>query len=201
MRAPIFIALAVEDRLSETVLRSLLQQSGRNFEVVACYSRGGFGYLKKQAQAFNQAAKHKPFLMLADLDRSECPPVLIQEWLKGPKHDNFLFRIAVREVESWLMAHREAFARFLGIKTSHVAVDPDTLGDPKIELIRLVRRSKKRKLQDAILPVPGASSKVGPDYNGQLGFFVKTAWKADVAARHSPSLARTLESLKKFPSK
>jgi len=38
-----------------------------------------------------------------------------KKWLPYPKHPNLLFRVAVKEVEAWLLAHRAAFATFLGI--------------------------------------------------------------------------------------
>ncbi|MDF2210039.1 hypothetical protein L1F28_15070 [Arthrospira platensis NCB002] len=42
------------------------------------------------------------YLVLTDLDKSECPLAIINEWLKSqPKHPNLLFRVAVKEVESW----------------------------------------------------------------------------------------------------
>jgi len=49
---------------------------------------GGFGYLKKMINGFNNAAKTAPVLVLTDLDMSECPPTLIQNWLKVRKHHN-----------------------------------------------------------------------------------------------------------------
>jgi len=39
-------------------------------------------------------------------------------------HPNFLFRVAVREVEAWLLAHREGIARFLGISEHLVPLMP-----------------------------------------------------------------------------
>jgi hypothetical protein len=40
------INLAVEDDLSEIVLREMLRQSQRNFIVGTCLKQRGFGYLK-----------------------------------------------------------------------------------------------------------------------------------------------------------
>jgi len=41
------INLAVEDPLSEAVLRAILRQSNRPYELGTCYCQGGYGYLKK----------------------------------------------------------------------------------------------------------------------------------------------------------
>lgn len=198
MPDPIPIHIAVEDFLSEIVLRTMLKQSGLHFAVGACMGRTGFGYLKKNISGFNKAAKGIPFLILADLDQAECPPILIQEWLPVPKHDNLLFRIAVREVESWLLAHRKAFAGFLGIGERLIPTRPDELEDPKRVLIELTARSRKRRLREAIIPAPGSTAKIGPDYNGALISFVQNRWKAHKAAKRSPSLNRSFHKIKLF---
>jgi hypothetical protein len=114
--APIPINLAVEDLLSEAVLRKILLYSEKPYAIGTCFCKGGYDYLKKSILGFNNAAKATPFLVLTDLDRTECPPVLLREWLPYPKHPNLIFRVAVKEVEAWLLAHRDAFARFLGIQ-------------------------------------------------------------------------------------
>lgn len=81
------IHIAVEDFLSEMVLRVMLEQSGRQFAVGACLGRTGFGYLKKKIASFNKAARGIPFIILADLDQTECPPILINKWLPVPKNN------------------------------------------------------------------------------------------------------------------
>ena len=69
--------LAVEDELSETMARTIVMQTGRPFHIEACFGKKGFGYLKKQIGNFNQAAPHKTFLVLADLDARTCASELI----------------------------------------------------------------------------------------------------------------------------
>jgi hypothetical protein len=76
---PILVTLAVEDVLSEFVLREIIRQSQRPYMVVNCLCRGGYGYLKKNIRHFNEAAQGIPFLVLTDLDRAECPPTLIKK--------------------------------------------------------------------------------------------------------------------------
>ncbi len=106
--------------------------------------------------------------MLTDLDKKECPLALLQEWLSSPKHPNLIFRVAIIEVEAWLLAHREAFAEFLGISVHLIPDDLDTVADPKQFLIGLANRSRKRILREAIVPSGNSTSKIGKDYNGQL---------------------------------
>ena len=198
MRGSIPINLAVEDPLSEAVLLKILDQSGRPYEVGNCHKKDGFGYLRKTIGGFNSAAKGTPFLVLTDLDRYECPVALIQEWLTVPKHHNLLFRVAVREVESWLLADRTGFAKFLGIRESLVPHDADTIPDPKQYLINLVRKSRKRDLLSDIVPLPKSTATQGRNYNGPLISFVQRSWDLLAAMNHSPSLSRTVDAVAQF---
>ena len=105
------INLAIEDELSEVVLLKLLASSNR-YAVGSCFRRGGYGYLKKTIDGWNKASKSIPFVILTDLDKSECPIALLEQWLTVPRNSNLLFRVAVREVESWLLADRVNFSTF-----------------------------------------------------------------------------------------
>ncbi len=196
MRNPIPIHLAVEDPLSEDILRVLLKRSRTRYAVGFCYRQGGFGYLKKNIAGFNNAAKGTPFLVLTDLDTAECPPTLMEEWFSRPRHPNLLFRVAVREAESWILAHREALAKFLGIKSDKIPMNVDEIKDPKQCLINLARQSSRSDLRRDIVPPPGR--KQGPDYNGRLAEFVSTYWRPAVAATRSLSLKRTIVALDRF---
>ena len=189
------INLAVEDDLSEAVLRKILQD-GR--VVGDCYKRGGYGYLKKNIRGFNVAAKGMPFLVLTDLDSRECAPALIEDWLPVPIHHNLLFRVAVREVESWVLADRDRFAEFLGIRKTLVPVNVDAIDDPKEGLINLARKSRKRGLREDIVPTEGSTAKQGPDYNGRLKSFVEEFWNPYEAMHNSPSLERTIRAVENF---
>jgi hypothetical protein len=198
MSEPIPIHLAVEDELSEAISREILRQSGRPFAVGAAYRRGGFGYLRANVGGFNHGAKGTPYLLLTDLDKTACPPTLIREWLRVPLHPNLIFRVAVREVEAWILADREAFARFLGIPMRNVPSDVDGIQDPKEKLIFLARTSPKRDLRNALVPRAGSTARVGRDYNGRLSEFIRTAWRLDEAKRSSPSLLRAAKAVSTF---
>ncbi|MCP4666493.1 MAG: DUF4276 family protein [Deltaproteobacteria bacterium] len=192
------IVIAVEDDLSEAVLRVMFNQSTRSYEVSNCLGRQGSGYLKKKIKGFNQAAKGIPFLVLTDLDQTDCPPLLIGKWLSIPKHENLLFRIAVREIESWLLAHRRAMASFFGVQENLIPSDPDNLSDPKRFLISLAAKSRKSDLRKAIVPANRSTAKIGPDYNGTLVTFVRDSWQAKEASKSSPSLRRAFNAIEKF---
>ena len=192
------VTLAVEDALSEAVLRALLRQSRNSYEVGPCYRRQGFGYLKKMIGGFNNAAKGTPFCVLTDLDKTECPPTLISEWLSQPRHPNLLLRVAVRAVESWILAHHKAFSKLLGISPEMIPIDVDGIADPKRFLIDLARKSPNSGLRSDLAGPRGSLRKQGPDYNGRLILFVREQWRPDVGRSRSPSLSRTMDALDEF---
>lgn len=192
------ISLAVEDQLSEAVLKKILSFAKDRYMVSTCYNRGGFGYLKKNIAGFNNAAKGIPFIVLTDLDTSECPPALIREWLPYPKHSNLLFRIAVREVEAWLLADWHGFTRYLGIAMKDIHSDVDSINNPKKILIELAQKSRKRRLREAIVPGTKSDAKQGPDYNGALITFVNEFWDIKAAMGKSLSLKKTVKAVIDF---
>lgn len=191
-----YVNLAVEDSLSEAVLRRIISVSRTDFTVAHCYCRGGYGYLKRTIRGFNNAAKGTPFIVLADLE-AECPPSQVRSWLPVAMHPNLMFRIAVKEVESWLMADRIGFASFLGINRKLMPNNADEIGDPKQYLINLAKKSRQ-KLREAIVPSPNSTAKIGPDYNGQLSSFTFNAWNTDEAVKNSDSLYRAVNAISKF---
>ncbi len=197
--SPIPVHLAVEDDLSESVVRRLLLDTGRDYAIGIVFGRGGFGYLKNRANNWNAAAAAgTPILLLTDLDTDLCPANLIESWLDLEPDANLIFRVAVREVESWLLADRDGLADFLGISAVRVPEQPDQVLDPKQSLVNLARGSRRRSLRESIVPRQGSTAVQGPDYNGCLGDFVRNRWDRDAAAGRSPSLGRTRERLRVF---
>lgn len=192
------INLAAEDELSEAVLRRLLVFSRRGYEVGRAYRRGGFGYLRRTICGWNRAARGVPFVVLADLDDNPCPRTLIDSWLTEPQHENLLFRVAVREVEAWLLADTSGLSRYLLVGETSVPSNAESLEDPKSALINLARRSRSAAMRDRIVPKRGSSAKQGPDYNGCLVQFVATHWDIGSAATNSISLGRAAKRLASF---
>jgi hypothetical protein len=194
----ILINLAVEDDLSEAVLKAILNQSNLPFLVGQCLKKNGNGYIKKILPGLKHAAQISPYLVLTDLDNNECPLSLLTKWLPQPKHPNLIFRVAVIEVEAWLLAHRDAFAQFLGISVDLIPYDVDAIPDPKRFLIELTKKSKKRHLKAAIVPTKNSTAKVGKDYNSSLIQFVDQDWHAELAKPHSQSLRRAVNAIDNF---
>lgn len=200
MRAPIPIYLAVEDELSEWVARRALSARLVGYAVGAVFSQGGSGYLKKQARAFNNAAKRCPFLLLTDLDKSPCPPQLIGDWLGRPKHPQFLLRVAVREVESWLLGDPAGLKAFLGLRKPVEFADPERLPDPKQELLKLALSSPRRTMREALVWKDQRSGRLfqGPDYNATMAKFVTRDWDLPGARSKCRSLDRLFVALRRI---
>ena len=134
--------------------------------------------------------------MLTDLDTPrDCPPGLVRSWIRGPLKPRFFFRVAVMEVESWVMADRIGFATFLSIPSHRIPSPIDDILNSKEFLLSLARRSKKKAVREALLPAQGATLSVGNEYNTLLSEFVQKHWNLERAATASPSLKRTLDRL------
>lgn len=192
------IHLAVEDDLSESILRRLLIESGRPFHVTFVLNRGGSGYLKSKIDGFNKSAKGLPFLVLTDLDNQVCPSALIQDWLGKPINHNLIFRVAVREVEAWILGDRENFSRFLGISADLIPFNPEALEDPKRTLVQLASRARKADVRRRLVPRQNMTAVQGPEYNLCLSEFVAAAWNPSTSSLVCPSLAKCRRRIKEF---
>lgn len=192
----LYVNLLVEDDLSEAVARKMLRHFDASVTVESVYGKTGFGYIRKNARKFNQAARHANYLAITDLDQNECPAGLVEKWL-GPRDSRFLnLRVAVREIEAWLMADRQRFAEFMGVDLSLVPLTPEQVDDPKSKVVALARRSSKPSIRSDLAPRPGKSQAAGPGYNATLTRYVFDRWRLGEARRHSPSLQKAVRSLK-----
>ncbi len=181
------------------MLRRLLRERPVPYAIGPVFKQGGFGYLKKQSPAFNNMAKACPVLLLTDLDQRQCAPELLDEWLKHPKHPDFLLRVVVREVEAWLLASAAELGKFLGIRRALDFSAPENMDDPKAELLALAEGSPRRDLREAIVRrETGGNLRQGPAYNSTLGEFISRDWKSDVACAKCPSLERMMGALSAF---
>ena len=86
-----------------------------------------------------------------------------------------LFRVAVREIEAWLMADSEGLAQFLGVRRGRIHNDPESIADAKRTIVELGRLSRKREIREDLVPRPGSGRIVGPRYSSRLAEFVLNA--------------------------
>jgi len=193
---PIPLNLVFEDQISEFIMIKLAEKAEKFF-ISNSYSEGGFGYIKKNIAGFNEAARGCPFFVLTDLDYLECAPSLIGDWIKQPIHANLIFRIAVHEVEAWVLADIEGFSKYTGISRANFKNNPEEILDPKAELLRLIKRCRNRKIREDILPKDEYAT-IGPNYNGRLGEFIIHHWSISRAMKRSDSLKRAMQNLLDF---
>ena len=190
------VILVVEDRLSDAVSTKILQHF--DIEIVQRIIYEGNSYLQRKAQSYNQAAHQEcGVFMLTDLDSPEiCPPTLIRSWVKGNLNRWFLLRVAVMEIESWIMADRQTVSEFLAIPTNRIPHNTDEIPSPKEFLVSLARRSKNIRLREALVPARNdKTAKTGNEYNPRLIQLVRDHWDLERAASVSPSLKRTVNRL------
>lgn len=181
-----------------TVMDRIVAASGRPFEVSRRLVERGFGNIKRSMLKYRQASHVVPHVVLTDLDRAACPAALRAEWDAADLPPSMLFRVAVRETESWLLGDRHGFANFAAVALNKVPQDPEALQDPKETLVGLVRRSRKRRLIDELVPAHGSSVSIGPLYNEKLGAFAAQSWNIDAASDACPSLRRARQRLAGF---
>jgi hypothetical protein len=199
MATKAYITAAVEGITDEAVIRAVAAIVG--LEVTAVYGKYGKVNLREKLPAYNYAAVYSPWVVLTDLDDdAECAPPLKQKLLPRPA-PQMCFRIAVREVESWVLADSERVASFFAVRKSQVPVDPELVPSPKQSLVNLVRRSTRRAIREDMVPREGSGRSVGPAYASRLIEFVsdrRKGWRCHVAARRADSLRRCIECLKRL---
>ena len=199
MTNPIPIAVIVEDDVSLAVALRLVENFEPKYLISYTSVQNGFGKIKKMINAFNKAARSMPYLVLTDLDEAECAPTLCGTWLPNVKqHPNLLLRVAVREVEAWLLADQKGLAKFLGIKQELVPSTVEEITDPKKELIKLASKSPYKEIRKDIIPPQGSKRVQGPNYNGRLSVFVKHHWNLDRASDTATSLLKMREAIETF---
>jgi hypothetical protein len=196
-----FINIAYEDELSKVAMEKILSHCG-NFSVATSMGGRGFGYLKTKVKSFNKAAcPNIPFFILTDLDSCSCPNALITSWLSPSVKSKFLiFRVAVREIESWILADRTGVSRLLTINIGRVPELVDQISDPKLTLVQLALASPNKSIREDLAPSPKSTAKVGKNYNAILVKFVQTQWNIEGAALNSPSLKRAIAELETISS-
>ena len=193
------IAAVAEGHLDEAVLRAVIRHAGGIPGPV--YGKHGKQYIRKNLHGYNQAANHAPWLVLVDLDQdADCAPPFRATWLLRPA-PMMCFRVAVREIEAWLLADRMRIAEFLAVDSRKVPNDVEAIPDPKHTVLQLARSSRQKGIRQDMLPRPGSGREVGPAYNSRLIQFVtdsRRGWRPEVAAESSESLRRCVRCLRRL---
>jgi len=189
------INLVVEGVTDAAVARRLLDEA--SLVAAAEYVKNGKSPMDKSLAAYNSAARFSCWLVLRDLDHDEaCAPELRKRLLPEPS-PHMRFHVPVRAVEAWLLADAVNLSRFLAVGLSQVPSNPDALDNPKVALVNLARKSRKRTILDALVPAAGSTASVGPGYAASLIEFASAQWRPELAAQSSESLARLRSFLRR----
>jgi len=196
MPGPVIISAAVEGIVDEAVVKKLIMLTGGCPGPV--YRQNGKSSLRQKIGGYNNAAHHAPWIVLVDLDREpECAPMLCQSWIPRPA-PHLCFRVAVREVEAWLIADSQTLASFLRVPLSQIPSHPETLDHPKRTIVNLVRQSRRQVIRKDMVPREGSGRPIGPAYTSRLIEYIEKRWRPDVAAQQSESLRGAIACLKRL---
>ena len=191
------LSVAVEGILDETVIRRVVRSA--NAELGPVFGRNGKVDLLRRLDGFNFSAIHgQPWLVVVDLDAdADCAAPARKNWLPTPA-PLMCFRVAVHEIESWLLADRETLADYLGVTPTRIPFSPDNILDPKLVMVNAARYSRRRKIREEMTPRSGGGRPVGPAYTSRLIEYTLSTWRPEVAAANSDSLSRCIRRLKEL---
>lgn len=190
--------IVVEGKLEEPVSLKLLKSLGLDPPPNPPVNKRGNEAFWADAHRYNDAAKRGPVLALVDLEATtDCPPTVLRTNLAVERHPDYILRIMVRMVESWLLGDRDNLSRFLQISAALFPDNPDAESSPKLTLVNLARRSRSRAIREDLVPAKGAAGIVGNNYTSQLAQFVQDHWQPLEAQRRSESLRRAIKAIQK----
>jgi hypothetical protein len=102
-----------------------------------------------------------------------CPPEVVGQWVPH-REANMLFRIVVRELESWLLADQQNIADFLSVSVIRIPANPEALEDAKRHLVNIARRSRNARVRRSLVPESGSTARVGKLYVSEMNTFINT---------------------------
>lgn len=193
------VIIVVEGATDQPVAEKLALDAG--LSIGQTLVMHGKSKIDRDLSKFGQAAKGSPWFVLRDLDRdASCAPAFV-DGAKVPRSAWLCFRLAVRAVESWLLADREATARFLAVRPSDVPEAPDEESDPKATIVRLAARSRRASVRKGLVPSSGHIVRVGPEYARAIIELGMEHWDVERACAASPSLRRARTSLRRMATR
>jgi len=186
-----------EDPVSQAVLLRILGSIGVDTSAWTIDTTYGAGAMRSRVPKYAEIARRYAVVLFTDLDTAPCPRGLIQTWMGSLVQPRLLhIRVAVREVESWVLADREGFAEFLDVSEDIVPRSPDGEIDPKTSLLLVAEKSRLRAIRKDMVVRRDGQPRPALSYNSTLTAFVGETWNIERASVRSPSLARTCRRLR-----
>ena len=131
----------VEGYMESLFLPVIFSQIGRSDLQLNIRNAGGGDKFWSIAKRFNKAGAYTSAIGLTDLEQARCAPSLLADRLPD-KSPGFHLRLAVRMLESWLLADRQAMAQFLKVPIRLLPTDPDSEQHAKRLLVNVAARVK-----------------------------------------------------------
>ena len=196
------IYIASEDLLSRSVAEKIIKICRPDFSPYPIGPDRGKSAVLKKLPDYNKSAVGRIFFVVVDLDNERCVVDFIKKCVhRTPLNKGLLFRIAVREIESWLLADRIGFSHHFKIPKQKLPENPDSLEDPKQFLVNTIQRyCKSKNHKENIVPQKTTGAVVGPAYNLSLIQFIESDWNVERAGQNSSSLKRAVKALKSLSS-
>lgn len=206
------VYIAGEDEATKAVILRLLKDYAPNLHVLGELPARG-SQVKAKIPNYNILARSFPVILLTDLDDNPCGPIGKNNLLgKLVQEKDFVINIAVDEVEAWLMADRNGFARYFGIPIAHVpvSVKQKMSGRKALPEISVPVKSSWLFTHDLMQHSTNAEKKAqvavslkeknckGKEYNTAVVPFIRDVWNPEVARIASDSLNRMIVRLGKL---
>ena len=190
------VYLAVEGDSDVPVAERMIRSVG--LEPYRAVVARGKSQLDPRIPDLNRSGTRLNWLILRDLDHdAPCASALIEHLVPHARlSPRVSLRIPVRAMESWILADADGFARAFSVKRARLPESPDDLDDPKLYLVNVCRDSRRPAIQKGMVPRTGSGRPVGPEYAVRISAFARQTWDPGQAAQRSPSLSRTLSTLR-----
>lgn len=200
------VYIAGEDEATKAVIIRLLRDYAPSLHVVGELPARG-SQVKTKISNYNRLAGSIPVILLTDLDNEPCGPIsknkLLGAIVQEPK---FVINIAVDEVEAWLMADRDGFARYFGIPINQMPIStiqkmsgckplPEISVSVKSSWLfthSLMQNSTNAEKKAQVAVSPTDKNSKGKEYNTAVVPFIQNVWNPEVARAASDSLNRMI---------
>lgn len=186
----------VEGSTDLPVVSAVMRASGWGDEEFRVFSMKGSKPLEARLREQAHRPSCVPRVFLRDAD-GRCPVDIRRRLLPEGSADTVILRVCDSEIESWVLADNEGFARFFNIPLAKVELPEGP--DAKERMLRCVDRLAKRHKEDFVRKNNKGGNRptysFGSRYGIILGQFVNDEWDAHRGAERSDSLARALRRL------
>ena len=195
------LAVVAEDKLTQAVLHKLVHTYLPEYAISRSEVKNGRGNVQKSLAGYASLANVMPVIVGVDLDHDECASTLLAGWAdEFDPHPNLIIRVAVTEIESWVLADRKRCADFINATSDEISRDPDSLENPKKAFLDLARANAHEELKKDLVPrnYDRNYPRIGPAYNLRMTAFVASRWRPHVARPKSDSLHRAITAMEKL---